>query len=354
VTALEGAPGTVTQPPVPPEPQPVLEISELSVDYGLGADALHAVADASLSVYRGGVLGLAGESGSGKSTLVYAATRLLRSPGVVTAGSVVLHSYGETGTEKVPTTVDLLAASEAELRRVRWSEVSVVPQSALNGLNPVVRVGTQFTDVFKAHCPGLGRAERRRRAAELMDMVGISARRLDDYPHRLSGGQRQRIMIALALALRPQVVIMDEPTTALDVVTQRQVLEELATLRRELGFAMLFITHDLSLLIEVADEIAIMYAGRIVERAGAQDVFRHPRHPYTRGLLASFPPMHGEVPRMSGIPGAPPDLRQVPSGCPFHPRCQLAFDRCRSERPPLAAFGNAAHPVACWAEGDQP
>jgi peptide/nickel transport system ATP-binding protein len=348
MTALEGTAAAV-QPHAGTEP-PVLEIESLSVDYGFGAGAVHAVADASLTIRRGGVLGLAGESGSGKSTLVYAATRLLRSPGVVTAGSVRLH----TDTEGKGDTVDLLSAGEHQLRRLRWSQVSVVPQSALNALNPVVRVNRQFADVFKAHRPDMSRSARRQRAAELMEMVGINPRRLDDYPHQLSGGQRQRIMIALALALDPQLVVMDEPTTALDVVTQRQVLEELAGLRQRLGFALLFITHDLSLLIEIADEIAVMYAGRLVERATADALFHTPRHPYTRGLLGSFPPLHGDSPRMVGIPGSPPDLRNLPAGCPFHPRCPLAMDRCRVERPPLAAFGRPGHDVACWAEGEHP
>jgi peptide/nickel transport system ATP-binding protein len=191
--------------------------------------------------------------------------------------------------------------------------------------------------------------QRRARAAELLDMVGISADRLGSFPHQLSGGMRQRVMIAMALGLEPQVVIMDEPTTALDVVTQREILEELSALRDRLGFAILFITHDLSLLIEIADTIAVMYAGRVVERAEASALFRAPRHPYTLGLLSSFPGLHGPRRRMTGIPGSPPDLRELPSGCVFHPRCEFALDRCRTAAPALARpRGGAGRVVACW------
>jgi peptide/nickel transport system ATP-binding protein len=328
------------------ESEPVLEIRGLCVDYGLGS-ALHAVVNADLVLHRGEVLGLAGESGSGKSTLVYAATRLLRQPGVVTAGEVRLHCRPSVpgGRDAV---VDLLAAGNRELRRLRWSQISVVLQSALNALNPVIAIGTEFDDVMKAHRPDMSRAERHARAAELMEMVGLNSDRLKDHAHELSGGQRQRVMIALALALEPQVVVMDEPTTALDVVTQREILEEVISLRDRLGFAMIFITHDLSLLIELADEIAVMYAGRMVERAAADSLFQSPRHPYTFGLLNSFPPMHGARRVMTGIPGSPPDLRAVPSGCPFHPRCPHVMERCRVEEPQLVALGRSSRQVACW------
>jgi peptide/nickel transport system ATP-binding protein len=187
-------------------------------------------------------------------------------------------------------------------------------------------------------------------------MVGINSDRLTSHPHELSGGMRQRVMIAMALALRPQVVVMDEPTTALDVVTQREILEELKDLRDKLGFAILFITHDLSLLIEIADSIAVMYAGRLVEQAPASALFRAPRHPYTLGLLSSFPPLHGPRAQMTGIPGSPPDLRMLPSGCVFHPRCRFAFDRCASDDPPLTLVpGGSDRLAACWLQhGDKP
>ena len=325
--------------------EPLLEVSGLCVDYGIGPDAVHAVLDADLVLHRGEVVGLAGESGSGKSTFAYAVTRLLRAPGVITGGTARFH-MGQ-GRD-----IDLLAADETQLRRLRWAHVAVVMQSAMNALNPVFTIGDQLGDVLRAHQPDMDRAARRDRAVQLLDMVGITADRLRSYPHELSGGMRQRVMIAMALALEPQMVIMDEPTTALDVVTQREILSELAVLRDRLGFAVLFITHDLSLLIEIADSIAIMYGGRIVERARATALFRAPRHPYTLGLLGSFPALHGPRVHMTGIAGSPPDLRNPPTGCAFHPRCGYVMERCRTELPPLRPVVRPAPPdprvVACW------
>jgi peptide/nickel transport system ATP-binding protein len=342
---------------------PVLEVRGLCVDYFSGSGPLRAVADVDLVLRRGEVLGLAGESGSGKSTLAQAAIRLLREPGVVTGGEVLLHLRAEAdaadgahpadasgvgvAAARPGGAVDLLTLGGRELRRVRWSQISIVPQSALNALNPVINVATLLDDMLKAHHRG-ERRERRQRAAELLEMVGISRYRLGSYPHELSGGQRQRVMIALALALEPQVVILDEPTTALDVVTQRRILEELARLQQELGFSMLFITHDLSLLIELADEIAVMYGGKIVERTTAQKLFASPLHPYSQGLLRSFPSLRGESRRMTGIPGAPPSLQSMPSGCAFHPRCPHAMARCSAEVPPLQSVTEADHEVACF------
>ncbi|GAB7050962.1 ABC transporter ATP-binding protein [Catenuloplanes indicus JCM 9534] len=325
--------------------EPVLEIRNLNVDYGLGDDAVHAVREVHLTLHRGEVLGLAGESGSGKSTLAYGATRLLPPPGVIAGGQVIYHPR-----DGAP--FDVLALTPKQLRAFRWAETSIVFQGAMNSLNPVHKISVQLTDVIRAHTPGLTRAALTARAAELLGLVGIAKDRLDAYPHQLSGGMRQRVMIAMALALEPQVVIMDEPTTALDVVMQRQILRQLVQLRERLGFSVLFITHDLSLLVEFSDRIAIMYGGRIVEEAPAAALYRDSLHPYSHGLLNSFPALRGEKRELSGIPGSPPDLRAMPRGCSFHPRCPKAFAPCATHLPPLgpppAADRAGNRTVACW------
>lgn len=350
--------------------QPLLEIRGLSVDYGID-DPVHAVVDVDLTIHRGEVVGLAGESGSGKSTLAYAVTRLLRDPGIITAGDAYFYdwpkgSYHEDdttlagsaahhGADAEPVVVDLLSDDRQAVRRVRWSEIAVVFQSALHALNPVMRVGRLLDDVLRYHDRGMSRQQRQARAAELLQLVGISADRLRSYPHELSGGMRQRVMIALALALRPSLLIMDEPTTALDVVIQREILEEIMQLRQRFGFSVLFITHDLSLLIEIADTIAVMYAGRLVEQAPAKALFHAPRHPYTYGLTRSFPSLHGERRVMTGIEGSPPDLRRVPSGCSFHPRCAWAMPECATTAPPMVELHDVsgARSALCWLQDGQ-
>jgi len=322
----------------------VLEVKGLSVDYGLGALALHAVDDVSLSLRRGEVLGVAGESGCGKSTLAYAISRLIRPPGLVTAGEV--RYYRKDGTS-----VDVLSLSTEELRKFRWSELAIVFQSAMNALNPVQRISTQIDHVLRTHRPGLRKQERAEKIAELLRLVGISPDRASSYPHELSGGMRQRAMIAVALALEPEIIIMDEPTTALDVVMQRRILREIMQLRERFGFSVIFITHDLSLLVELADEIAVMYAGKLVELAPAAELYRRPRHPYSYGLLNSFPLLHGPLRELTGIAGSPPDLSAVPPGCPFHPRCHLSQDLCARAVPKLVsspiAGDSQVHLVSC-------
>jgi peptide/nickel transport system ATP-binding protein len=308
------------------------------------------VRDVTLTLHRGEVLGLAGESGSGKSTLAYGVTRLLPPPGVISGGSVIYHPAGHDP-------YDVMALSDAELRKFRWAETSIVFQGAMNSLNPVHKVSTQMLDVIKAHEPALSPQARTARAQEMLKLVGISADRMDAYPHQLSGGMRQRVMIGMALVLEPQVVIMDEPTTALDVVMQRQILAQLVELRERLGFSVLFITHDLSLLVEFSDRIAIMYGGRIVEEARSKDLYTDSLHPYSEGLLKSFPALRGERRELAGIPGSPPDLRGMPSGCSFHPRCPQAFDRCSKEIPVLgipSARNVPTRSVACWLPGRTP
>jgi peptide/nickel transport system ATP-binding protein len=226
--------------------------------------------------------------------------------------------------------------------------VSIVLQSAHSALNPVLRISKEFEEILTTHRPDMSKRQRRARAVELLSMVGLEEDGLARYPHELSGGQRQRIMIALALTLDPQLVIMDEPTTALDVVTQREIINELSELRARFGFAMIFITHDLSLLVELADEIAVMYAGVIVERAPAAALYSAPRHPYTLGLLNSSPPLHGARVELEGIPGSPPDLAEMPTGCSFHQRCPYKMEKCVTDVPPLLPTGSTGRVVACW------
>lgn len=351
---------------------PLLEVKNLNVDYLAASGTVHAVTDVSFSLRHGEILGLAGESGSGKSTLAYAITRLLRPPAMITSGEIRYYprEKGDTllsvdtinkdapgadvitmgaieedarradAINRVPTevnglSIDLLGLSQAKLRKIRWNDLAIVFQSAMNALNPVMTVGAQITDVLRAHRPEMGPDSRKQRAIELLQLVGIATDRLRSYPHELSGGMRQRAIIAIALALSPEILIMDEPTTALDVVVQREILTEIIRLREKLNFAVIFITHDLSLLLELADNVAIMYAGRIVEQASNTDMYSHPRHPYSYGLLNSFPALRGPLRRMSGIPGSPPDLRAAPPGCAFHPRCPLAIDACRKVLPVL-------------------
>jgi len=317
----------------------LLKVEHLTVEYETGSTPVRAVNDVSFTLHRGQILGLAGESGSGKSTLAYAITRLLRPPAVVTGGELLYYPRDESQYLDVDggETIDILHLSKRQLRAFRWQELAIVFQSAMNALNPVMRLETQIMDVLKAHEPSLGSDARRQRALELLRLVGITPDRLRSYPHELSGGMRQRAIIAIALALNPEIIIMDEPTTALDVVVQRDILVEMMALREHLSFAVIFITHDLSLLLEIADQVAIMYAGRLVETASWQELYRHPRHPYTFGLLNSFPSLHGPQRRISGIPGSPPDLRNIPTGCAFRPRCQFAFDECSERTPALAA-----------------
>jgi len=266
--------------------EPVLTVEGFTVDY-LVDPVVHAVRDVSFVLHRGEVLGLAGESGCGKSTLAYGIVRLLKPPAVISRGRAVFHPReGED--------VDWNRLPAGELRATRWDKISMVFQGAMNSLNPVISIRDQLEDIFTTHRPGMGRRERRERCAQLLERVSVDRSRLSAYPHELSGGMRQRVMIAMAMALEPQVMIMDEPTTALDVVVQREILRELTRLRDELGFAVIFITHDLPLLLEISDRIAVMRDGAVVELADAETLYTRPRHDYTKRLLASFPSLTGE------------------------------------------------------------
>jgi peptide/nickel transport system ATP-binding protein len=293
---------------------PVLSVRDLHVTYRSDAGPVPAVRGVSFELGAGETLGLAGESGCGKSTIAGALLRVLPR-GTEVTGEVLLD--GE----------DVLTMKPGRLRAVRWTEMSIVFQGALHALNPVQRVGDQIAEAIEAHGPA---SDAKARIAALLETVGIPARRADDYPHQLSGGQRQRVLIALALACNPRILIADEPTTALDVMVQAQVLELLERLKQELALSMIFITHDLSTLSYVCQRTAVMYAGRIVEEGGSREVFSHPRHPYSTALAAAFPLIgdHDHRLRPSGLGGDPPDPRAIPSGCPFHPRCGVARADC--------------------------
>ncbi len=313
---------------------PLLEVRDLRVVYPSGVGPVPAVRGVSFRLDAGETLGLAGESGCGKSTIAGALLRLLP-PGTQVEGEVLLD--GE----------DVLTMRPGRLRAVRWDELSIVFQGALHSLNPVQRVGRQIEEAITVHRPEASRAQARARVRELLSLVGLEGRE-DDHPHRLSGGQRQRVLIALALACEPRVLVADEPTTALDVVVQAQVLELVARLQRELGIALLFITHDLATLAEVCERVAVMYAGRIVEEGPSAVVLGAAAHPYAAALARSFPvvgdPSHRLRPE--GLAGDPPDPRALPTGCPFHPRCAVALPVCANEDVALRAIGADRH-AAC-------
>jgi peptide/nickel transport system ATP-binding protein len=311
---------------------PLLELKDLRVVYLTKRGPVKAVDGVSLNISVGEVVGLAGESGSGKSTLTHAILRILHPPALITGGQAIFAGR------------DILEMDEMELEEFRWRNVAIVFQSAMNSLNPVLRVRDQLLDVMLHH--GLTKTEANHRAIRLFDLVGIDPQRLDAYPHQLSGGMRQRVVIAIALALNPPMLIMDEPTTALDVVVQKDILRQIAALKEDLGFSILFITHDLSLLVEFSTRIAIMYAGEIVEKAPARELFDNPLHPYTLGLMNSFPSISGEKHKLTGIPGSPPDLVSPPSGCRFHPRCPKVMSICTQVAPVTKAL-SANHTVAC-------
>ncbi|MGK3962367.1 ABC transporter ATP-binding protein [Sorangium sp. So ce118] len=292
-----------------------------------------AVDNVSFDIAPGEVLGLAGESGSGKSTVAMAIMRLLRPPAVITGGHVYFAGQ------------DVLSMNEEQLRAFRWRKVALVFQSAMTALNPVLTIGEQIADPIIAH-DRVPQAQAMERAAALLKLVNIDSSRLSSYPHQLSGGMRQRVVIAIAMALKPPFLIMDEPTTALDVVVQREILQQIAELKERLGFSILFITHDLSLIAEFSTRIAILYAGKLAETARAKDMFSDPKHPYTQGLLGSFPSVRGPRRRLQGIPGSPPDMRNPPPGCRFHPRCPQAFATCQHEIPLLREIA-PEHRGAC-------
>jgi oligopeptide/dipeptide ABC transporter ATP-binding protein len=313
---------------------PILVVENLSVAFETDAGLLRAVDGVSFDLRAGETVGLVGESGSGKTTTALALLRLLPPGGIVESGSVLLGG------------VDVLTLPAKELRALRWSRMSIVFQGAMNALNPVRSVGDQVAEAIRVHEPSLGKRGAAERAAALLDRVGISARRANDYPHMYSGGMRQRAMIALALACKPEVIIADEPTTALDVMIQAQILRLLADLGREYGMATLIVTHDLGVVAEACNRVLVMYGGSIVEDATAEQIYGDPQHPYTKLLLQSFPDIDHPNQRLTAIPGTPPRLDAMPAGCQFAPRCPFVFERCVEERPP--AFALDGRRAACF------
>ncbi len=318
----------------------VLSVSDLVIEYGTKPRPVQAVRGVSFDLHAGEAIALIGESGSGKSTLGMALLRLLTKPGYVRSGTVEFH-------RRDGTTIDVLGLGTEELRRFRWQECAMVFQSALNAMNPVLRVWDQVLDTVKAHRSNVKSAEVRERASELLRMVRLDPERvLPAYPHELSGGMRQRVAIAMSLLLEPQLLILDEPTTALDILTQRTIIDVLLDLRKRLDFAMIFISHDLAIAAELADRVATMYAGRIIELGEVRDLFYEPKHPYTIGLLHAVPPISGGLVQLKSIPGSPPDLLELPSGCSFHPRCSYATAECTATDPPLITV-RKGHTAAC-------
>ena len=318
---------------------PILSVRDLSIDYRTRRGPVHAVRDVSFDIEQGETVAIIGESGSGKTTLAISLIRLSPRSARITKGQILYTNAKET--------VDIRTLPEDELRQFRWSECAMVFQAALNSFNPVINIWEQFGDTAKAH--GLNDAKAiHARAEGLLDLVRLDPKRvLRAYPHELSGGTKQRVLIALSLLLQPQLIILDEPTTALDILTQRSIIDLLADLRKKLGFSLIFISHDLSIAAELADRMITMYAGTVVERATVNDLFYRPRHPYSVGLLRAVPRVSGVMGGVASIPGSPPDLIRLPPGCTYVPRCPLAIAACAEREPDLVPVDTPNHDARC-------
>jgi peptide/nickel transport system ATP-binding protein len=313
----------------------LLKIEDLEVHYKARAGIVQAVDHVDLDVRRGETLGLVGESGCGKSTLGFSILRLVRPPGKIVGGHIFFD--GE----------DLLQKTEQEIIRIRGKRIAMIFQDPMTCLNPLQRIDDHFIETVRTHEKGVSAKEARQRAADLVDKLGIIASRLTDYPHQLSGGMRQRVMIGLALALNSDLIIADEPTTSLDVIVEAQILELMKGLKRDFNLTMILITHNMGIVAELANRIAVMYAGKLVEVAEAVALYDRPLHPYTQGLLKSIPNISLEQQELETMPGSPPDLIEPPSGCRFHPRCPYVMEKCSSVEPPMVEVGNG-HRTACW------
>jgi oligopeptide/dipeptide ABC transporter ATP-binding protein len=314
-----------------------LDIDSLTVEYHTLAAKVKAVDRVSLSVKEGETIGLVGESGCGKSTLGLSILRLVPPPGKISSGKIILNG------------IDVVNCPESEIRRARGKVVGYIFQDPMTSLNPVKKIGTHFVEMIRTHEPKVTREEALKRGQEILEQLGILPERIDDFPHQFSGGMRQRVMIGLALALNPSLVIADEPTTSLDVIVEAQIVEILKHLKESLKLTLILITHNIGIVAETADRVAVMYAGRMAELAETRELFDQPLHPYTQALLNSVPNITKKDQVLSWIPGAPPDLASPPSGCLFHPRCPFAFDVCRREEPTLIKHKNSE--VACHLYG---
>jgi len=312
----------------------IIEVKDLRVFYSALRGNVRAVDDVSLEIRNREILGVVGESGSGKSTLALAILRLLPPNAMIVNGSIIYRGK------------DLVSMNEDELRGIRWREISLIPQAALNALNPTLRIRTHFLETAKAH--GINDSKWvYERASKLLELLRLEPDRvLRSFPHELSGGMKQRVLIALAMLLNPKVLILDEPTTALDVLTQRFILDLLKDLHKKTEITMVFITHDIAVIADIADRVAVMYAGKVVEVGDVYTVFKSPKHPYTVALMKSIPSLVGDVREMRSIPGTLPDLINPPPGCRFAPRCPYATDICRTKEPPMIKEGD--HVVSCW------
>jgi peptide/nickel transport system ATP-binding protein len=319
----------------------LLDVDSLTVDYQTRRGDIRAVDDVSFTIETGEMLGLVGESGSGKSTLGLAIMRLVPHPGVIKAGRIKIHG------------TDITKLSEAKMQLLRGRKIAYVFQDPMTSLSPVKKIGDHFTEFIRAHEPKTGKAEALERAKSALRNVGILPERINDYPHQFSGGMRQRIMIALAIVLNPELVIADEPTTALDVIVQAKILDLLKSLQDTYGMARILITHDLSIVLERCDRILVMYAGSLVEYADSRELYAHPAHPYTQRLLQTIPNVEVTDQKLEAIPGSPPDLLSPPRGCSFYPRCTCASEKCGQEKPPLIEI-RPRHFVRCFKENDQP
>jgi len=313
----------------------ILETQDLTTNYRTASGWVRAAEGVNLRVEKGEALGIAGESGCGKTTVALSILKILPQGGVIRGGKILFDG------------MDLVPLSENEMRKIRWKGIAIVFQGAMNAMNPVIKVGDQIVEAIRTHEPDTDNKSAWERARKVFELVGIDPERVDNYPHEFSGGMRQRALIAMALAANPKFLIGDEPGTALDVIVQAQTLKLMRDLRERLGLSMLVISHDLSILAETCEKIAIMYAGRIVEYGAAEAIFKEPLHPYTQGLIKAFPALKGERIRLTSIPGQPPDLLRPPPACRFNPRCPYVMDVCKKVDPVLEKAGTGDHFVAC-------